>query len=978
MSASPHRAKDLFLEALERPPGERAAFLTEACGHDPDLRMEVESLLQFHDAAPTDGQQDHAQDQHPVFAPGEVFADRYRMVERIGSGGMGDVWRAEDLVLETEVALKVIESASPAARERIIREVRLARQITHPAVCRVFDVGESGGVMFLSMELIRGEDLAALLRRAGRLPQEKVVEIGRQLCAGLAAAHAQGVLHRDLKPANVLIDDDGFVRISDFGIAIPITEAGRHSYTGTPAYMAPEQRTPGSAVSERTDVYALGLVLYDLLVGGHVRHRSRGADPLPRPSVLLTNVDPQLDRLIMSAISDDPDDRPSSVVEMASMLDSVGGTDRGGTRSNAGPRSHWKVSSWAAGLALAAAIVALVVGSSFLVTPSAGTLNERDTIVLADFENATGERVFDGTLKVALAVALEQSPFLKVFPDERARETLRLMQRSPGEAITRDVAREIAQREQLKALLAGSIVRLGESYVIALEAINAQTGDVMAREQAEAATMEQVLGSLGSAISRLRQKLGESLASVQKFDVPLPRATTHSLDALHAYSLALYQGREVPRLEAIPHLKRAIELDPTFAMAHALLSAVYANTGQSALAPEFSKKAFDLRNRVSDRERFFISWRYYRDAIQAWDKALELARSWTATYPREAFAFNALGNALIRLGQFEQSVEPLRQAIRLDPQFVPPYGNLAASLLAINRLDEARATLQEAADRKLDFIGASRLSYLLAFVQGDAETMARELKASTGVNQTNSAYGWQAHASAAEGRVQTAHEQYRRGIQMSLNGGFAEVAAHLMAEDAEMHAVLGQCADALGEVADAPKHARDNATLERAALVFALCGNRSEAMKLSAELEKRFAEATLTIHLSLPVIAAASALQQGEPARVIELLEPVRPYDHAPSAEFWPLYLRGQAYLKLKNGSAAATEFQSIVDHQGEVPTSLLYPLAHLGLARAKMIASDATAAGAAYARMLAFWKEPDSPLLPLEQARAEYARIQR
>ena len=383
-----------------------------------------------------------------------------------------------------------------------------------------------------------------------------------------------------------------------------------------------------------------------------------------------------------------------------------------------------------------------MIGASFLVSPTAGTLDERDTIVLADFENATGDPVFDGTLKVALAVALEQSPFLKVFPDDRARETLRLMERSPGEAITRAVAREIAQREQLKALLAGSIVRLGENYVIGLEAINAQTGDVMAREQAEAATKEQVLSALGGAISRLRQKLGESLPSIQKFDVPLPRATTASLDALHAYSLALYQGRAVPRLEAIPHLKRAIELDPTFAMAHALLSAVYANTGQSALAPEFSKRAFDLRDRVSDRERFFISWRYYRDAIQAWDKAHELARSWTATYPREAFAFNALGNALIRLGQFEQSVEPLREAIRLDPQFVPAYGNLAASLLAVNRLDDARATLKLAADRKLDFIGASRLSFLVAFVQGDTKTMERELEASIGLRQTNSAFGW--------------------------------------------------------------------------------------------------------------------------------------------------------------------------------------------------------------------------------------------
>ena len=977
MPASPQRAKDLFLSALELPLDARDAFLAEACGEDSVLRLEVESLLQFHDAANAAAPDSASTDHRAVFAPGEVFAGRYRMVERLGSGGMGDVWRADDLVLETEVALKVIESASPAARERIFTEVRLARQITHPAVCRVFDVGESQGVIFFSMELIRGEDLASLLRRVGRLPAEKVVDIGRQLCAGLAAAHAQGVLHRDLKPANVLIDNDGFVRISDFGIAIPRTEADQHSSTGTPAYMAPEQWTPGMPVSERTDVYALGLVLYDLLLGSHVRHQAKDGTPLPRPSMLLTSVDPQLDRLIMSALSPDPQDRPASVLEMAAMLGLVGPARPRRPQPRRFELPQWMTSPWAAGLGLASVIVVLIVGSSYFFFRGGGTLSEQDTIVLADFENTTGEPVFDGTLKVALAVALEQSPFLKVFPDERAREMLRLMERSPGETITRSVAREIAQREQLKALLAGSIVRLGENYVLGLEAINAQTGDVMAREQAEAATKEQVLGALGGAILRLRQKLGESLPSIQKFDVPLPRATTASLDALHAYSLALYQGREVPRLEAIPHLKRAIELDPTFAMAHALLSAVYANNGQSSLAPEFSRKAFELRERVSDRERFFISWRYYRDAIQAWDKALELARSWTATYPREGFAFNALGSALLRLGQFEQSIEPLREAIRLDPQFVPAYGNLAASLLGVNRAGEARDTLTLAADRKLTFIGASRLSYLVAFVQNDIKTMERELEASTGLRQTNSAFGWQAHASAAMGRVKQAHDQYRRGIQLSLHGGFNEVAAQLIAEDAEMHAAVGQCADATSEVAEGLRLAKDNLTLERGGKVLGLCGNGAEAAKLISELEKRFPEAVLTINVSVPIIDAAVSLSQGEPGRAVEVLEPVRPYDHAPSAEFWSLYLRGQAFLQLKNGQAAATEFQSIVDHQGEVPAAMLYAPAHLGLARSKALMKDAAGARQAYTRFFDLWKSPDPDLKPLEEARVEYGRLQ-
>jgi eukaryotic-like serine/threonine-protein kinase len=970
MSSIHQRAKDVFLEALARPAAERGVFVAGACGDDAALRQEVESLLEFHvdeDEVETGGEPSD-----DVFVPGEVFAGRYRMIARIGRGGMGDVWRAQDLILETAVALKIISSTVPEGR--ILNEVRLARQITHPAVCRVFDVGQTEGGIFYSMELVEGEDLAALLRRVGRLPSEKVVDIGRQLCAGLAAAHAQGVLHRDLKPANVLIDNHGLIRITDFGIAILRTDADVHRLTGTPAYMAPEQRLPGAVLSERTDVYSLGLVLYELLVGPTAFNRSGTSLP-PRPSTLVPNVHPQLERVVMQALSPDPHERPASALEIAASLPDLSGRPDAGVTTPVASPARVSTRWWIGGTAVAAIVAAAMVGS-FFVSPGARTLNERDTIVLADFENTTGEPVFDGALKVALAVALEQSPFLKVFPDDRARETLRLMQRSPDERVTRSMAREIARREQVKALLAGSIASLGRNYVIALEAINAETGDVMAREQAEAESKEQVLTSLGTATSRLREKLGESLASVQKFDVPLPRATTASLDALHAYSLGLYEGREVPRLEAIPHLKRAIELDPTFAMAHAQLSAVYANTGQSALAPAFSRKAFELRDRVSERERFFISWRYFRDAIQAWDKALELARSWTATYPREAFAFNSLGSALIRFGQFEQAVQPLREAIRLDPRFVPAYSNLAATLLALDQPTEARAVLQQVVERKLDFIGARRLSYFLAFVQGDSTTMARELESSVGVRETNAAFGWQAHTLASEGRVKAAHEQFRRGIQMSLQGNFAEVAAVLTMEDAETHAIAGQCAEARSEVSPGLALSRDNATLERASRVLALCGAGGEALALSNDLAKRFPDATLTVRVSLPVTAAALAIQRGDPARGLELLEPVRPYDRAPSLEFWPAYLRGQVYLQLKDGQAARVQFRNILDHRGDVPGSMLYPLAHLGLARAAALTTDLETARTEYEQILTLWKDADADLQPLKDARLEQSRL--
>jgi tetratricopeptide (TPR) repeat protein len=379
---------------------------------------------------------------------------------------------------------------------------------------------------------------------------------------------------------------------------------------------------------------------------------------------------------------------------------------------------------------------------------------------------------------------------------------------------------------------------------------------------------------------------------------------------------------------------------------------------------------------VSERERFFISWRYYRDAMQDWEKALELAQSWTATYPREAFAFNSLGVAFLRLGQFTQSVTPFREAIRLDPKFVPPYGNLSAALLALNQYDDARAILKEAAGRQLEFIGARRLSYLLAFVQGDSVTMARELESSVGVGETNAAFGWQAHTSAFSGHVMDAHEQFRRGIQMSLQGNFTEVAAQLTMEDAENHAIVGQCADARRDVSTGLELSRDNATLERASRVLALCGAGREALTLSNEVAKRFPDATLTNRMSLPVTAAAVAIEQGDAARGLALLDPVRRYDHAPSAEFWPSYLRGQAYLQLKDGRAAALEFRSIVDHRGEVPVSVLYPLAHLGLARALAMSNDTDKARKTYEEFLALWSGADADLQPLKEARLEHSHL--
>ena len=721
MSSLHDRAGEVFLAALSRPAAGRDAFLVEACRGDEALLREVGSLLLFHEAEDEPAAPHGAE--NGDFAAGDLFAGRYRMIARVGRGGMGDVWRADDLILETPVALKLIHSASPAARARILQEVRLARQITHPAVCRVFDVAQTGETIFYSMEFVQGEDLSALLRRTGRLTSERVLEIAHQLCAGLSAAHAQGVLHRDLKPANILIDQDGRVRITDFGIAVTKSDIDPQAMIGTLGYMAPEQFVPGAALSERTDLYALGVVLYELVTGDRYQ-TGPAARPRSRPTPLAPGVDAQLERTILKATSQDPLDRPATAQEMAAALPDVDGAGRDspGRLSMLAHRRH----AW-----LTVAVVCLIAAAATFVwiRQPHTALTARDTIILADFLNTTGDPVFDSTLKVALAVALEQSPFLKVFPDERAHEDLLLMQRSPDEGITRAFAREIAQREQLKALVAGSITSLGRHYVVSLEAVNAESGDVMAREQAEVNSKEEVLTSLGAAVTRLRRTLGESITSIQRYDVPLPRATTPSLEALQAYALALDEGRVNPRLAAIPHLERAIQLDPHFALAMAQLSGMYANTGQLALAPEWSRRAFELRDRVSERERYFISWRFYRDAIQAWDKGLELARSWTAAYPRESFAFNSLGFAARALGQNEQGVAPLRESMRLDPRFIPPISNLATTLTELNRFDEARSVLEAARAARLSHIALQREAFVLAFIDNDAGRMTRELEA---------------------------------------------------------------------------------------------------------------------------------------------------------------------------------------------------------------------------------------------------------
>jgi serine/threonine protein kinase/Tfp pilus assembly protein PilF len=859
------------------------------------------------------------------FQPGYMFARRYRLVHRLRSSRVTDVWRADDLILASPVALEVVHSADDRERQDVLQQIRLVRALAHRSVCRVLDAGEADGRIYASLELVDGENLRTVLRRAGRLPSEKVADIGRQLCEGLAALQAVK-LRTAIDPWRVLLDAAGSVRIGDLGLGMTPDDVAVASPVAAGAAAA-RVASYGATPWASPDAYAVGALLYELLVGSSPEEAQRGHPATPRPSTLVPNVDARLERVILEALAQDQVRRPASAAAMAMALSPL----------PASARQDW-LRSVVATVAVAAVIGLFALVAEWLLPDPPAALSQHDAIVLADLTNTTGNPVFDGALRVALAVALEQSPFLRIYPDARARETLRLMQRAPDERITADLARDIARRQQLKALVAGSIGMNGERYVLTLDAIEASTGVVIAQESIESASADEILTALGTAAARLRARLGESLASIQRFDTPLPQATTPSLEALREFALAQERGQLVLRAEAIPHLERAIALDSGFAMAHAALSGVYRNTDRSADAPRFSRRAFELRDRVSERERFFISWRYYLDAAQAWDKALEVSVSWTNTYPGEPFAFNSLGLASASLGDHDQAIRAFQEAIRLDPGFVPPHGNLTGSLMALNRFTEARSQLQDAKERGIAFITVSRMRYLLAFIENDRAAMTREIALLRTTTDAAWADIWEAWAAAFAGEWRDAHDLYQRGVEAALRTDAREVAALAAMEDAELHALAGECDTARSEVPAGLALSRDNFTLERAARTLALCGDSAAVTRLTDELRERFPEATLTARIQLPVIAAVEALRAASPARVIALLDPVTPYDHAPAAEFWPAYLRGEAYLQLKDGAAAEAQFRAIVDRRGQAPASPLYLLATRKLATARAL----------------------------------------